>query len=83
VIDNGVLYEGTGLYGQSTLRRVNLQTGAVEQRVPLPAEVFGEGVTVAGDHLIQLTWQSQIGYVYDTRTFAVERTFTYSGEGWG
>ncbi len=83
VIENGVLYEGTGLYGESTLRRVNMQTGVVEQSVPLPAEVFGEGVTVFGDQLIQLTWQSQIGYVYDAQTFQLERTFSYPGEGWG
>lgn len=79
----GVLYEGTGLYGHSTLRRVDLTTGTVLQEHALDAEYFGEGITLFGDTLIQLTWQSNIGFVYDRETFAQLRDFAYPTEGWG
>jgi glutaminyl-peptide cyclotransferase len=80
---NGVLYEGTGQHGQSGIRKVTLETGAVLQRQPLDAKYFGEGITVWGDTLLQLTWQSEIGFVYDLKTFKQLKTFTYPGEGWG
>ena len=83
VFTDGVLFEGTGLRGQSTLRRVNLQTGTVLQRHVLPASFFGEGITVFDNHIIQLTWQAQLGFVYDKDTFAQVATFTYPTEGWG
>lgn len=83
VIDNGVLYEGTGLYGQSTLRRVDLSTGQVLQTHALPFLQFGEGITVIDDRIVQLTWRAKIGYVYNKFTFDQLRTFTYEGEGWG
>jgi glutamine cyclotransferase len=83
VIDNGVLYEGTGLNGYSTLRRVELETGEVEQLYALSDGYFGEGITVFGDRIIQLTWQSHIGFVYNKNTFELLRNFTYSTEGWG
>jgi glutaminyl-peptide cyclotransferase len=79
----GVLYEGTGLNGQSTVRRVELTTGKVLQKMVVPQEYFGEGITTWGETILQLTWQSQIGFVYDRNTFKPLRTFRYTGEGWG
>lgn len=79
----GEWIEGTGLNGQSSLRRVDLETGVVEQQVPLTLEYFGEGVTVLGDRIYQLTWQSQVGFVYDRATLQPLATFTYATEGWG
>jgi glutamine cyclotransferase len=80
---DGVLYEGTGLYGQSSLRRVDLETGDVAQIVSLPEEYFGEGVTVLGDKIYQLTWENQTGFIYDRDAFEQTGTFTYPTEGWG
>jgi glutamine cyclotransferase len=83
VIEEGVLYEGTGLYGNSTLRRVDLETGNVLQMYALPDEFFGEGITVFGDRIIQLTWQHQKGFVYDKNSFDLLQEFSYPTEGWG
>lgn len=83
VFDDGVLYEGTGLYGQSTLRRVELKTGRVLQTYALSDDVFGEGVTIFGDEIIQLTWLQHRGFVYDRQTFEPLREFSYATEGWG
>ena len=81
--DEGVLYEGTGLLARSSLRRVELETGQVLRRHSLPANLFGEGVTVFGDRIIQLTWKSHVGLMYDKETFERQRDFTYPTEGWG
>ena len=83
VFDNGNLYEGTGLYGHSTLRKVELATGKVLQIRELSSEFFGEGVTIYFDKVIQLTWKSGIGFVYDRNNFELLREFSYSTEGWG
>lgn len=83
VFDNGILYEGTGLYGKSTLRKVDLETGDVQQSHELPAQYFGEGVTAFGDRLIQLTWKSKSGFIYDKNSFKLIGDFTYATEGWG
>jgi len=83
VFKDGVLYESTGLYGHSTLRRVELETGNVLQVRELPAEYFGEGVTIYEDWIIQLTWLSNVGFVYDKDTFELLREFSYPTEGWG
>lgn len=80
---DGQLYEGTGWFGESSLRRVNLESGEVLQYVPLPSDVFGEGITAVGDRLVQITWRSQLGYVYDRASFALLGTFGYASEGWG
>jgi glutaminyl-peptide cyclotransferase len=80
---DGFLYEGTGQNGQSSIRKVKLETGEVLQKRDLPEQHFGEGIVVVGAELIQLTWQSQIAFVYDRQTFAPKRTFNYKGEGWG
>jgi glutamine cyclotransferase len=83
VFENGVLYEGTGLYGNSTLRRVELETGKILQLYALPDQFFGEGITIFDDKIIQLTWQSNIGFVYDKHSFNLQRNFSYTTEGWG
>lgn len=83
VFYNGELYESTGLEGESTLRRVDLKTGRTLQRADVPAKYFAEGLALVGDELLQLTWQTQIGFVYDRASFAQKRTFTYKTEGWG
>ena len=80
---NGVLYEGTGRNGESTLRREELATGKVPQQAGLPREYFEEGITSWGETIVQLTWQSQLGFIYDRNTFKQLRTFRYTGEGWG
>jgi glutamine cyclotransferase len=80
---DGALVEGTGRRGQSTLRRVDLETGQVLQGLRLPDQYFGEGVTVLGDRIYQLTWQEHTGFVYDRETFALLHTFSYPTEGWG
>jgi glutaminyl-peptide cyclotransferase len=80
---DGQLYEGTGLHGQSSLRRVDLQTGAALQRIELDRRYFGEGIAVVGDRIVQLTYQTEKGFVYDRKTFAKQREFDYRGEGWG
>jgi glutamine cyclotransferase len=82
-LGNDTLLEGTGQPGRSSLRRVELTTGNVLKRVNLPAPYFGEGITVLGDRIYQLTWQHQKGFIYDLTTFAPLGDFTYSGEGWG
>ncbi len=83
VIEDGILYESTGLYGQSSLRRVDLETGKVTQLHSLSEAVFGEGITVFENKIIQLTWLNNIGFVYDKNSFDVLRQFEYSTEGWG
>jgi len=83
VYDNGFLYESTGLYGSSTLRRVDLETGQVLQIYALPAQYFGEGIAIVGDRIIQLTWQSNVGFVYDKSNFTLLQEFEYPTQGWG
>jgi glutaminyl-peptide cyclotransferase len=80
---NGDLYESTGLNGQSELRRERLTTGEVLQRTPLAQRYFGEGIVNWGTRLIQLTWRSETGFVYDLSSLRLQRQFSYSGEGWG
>lgn len=80
---NGFLYEGTGLKGHSSLRKVRLETGEVVRQIDLPNEFFGEGITLLNKKVVQLTWLSHTGFVYDLSTFHLLRQFTYSGEGWG
>jgi len=81
--DAGQLYESTGTYGQSTLRRVDLQTGRVEQLRRLPDRLFGEGIVVWGERIVQLTWRAGIGLIYGRDSFEPLARFDYSGEGWG
>lgn len=83
VFHDGALYEGTGRWGESTLRETVLETGQVVRSKPLEAQYFGEGITILNDRIYQLTWQEQTGFVYDRATFEPLQTFTYPTEGWG
>ena len=83
LLHGGVFYESTGLYGQSTLRRVDPATGAVLELRNLSSSVFGEGLARVADRLIQLTWQEHVAFVWDLQTFAGLGGFTYGGQGWG
>jgi glutamine cyclotransferase len=82
VWENGVLWESTGRYGESSIRKVDLETGEVIKKVALDDSVFGEGLTLFNDELFQLTWKSGIAYVYD-RNLNKIREHRYEGEGWG
>jgi glutamine cyclotransferase len=82
-VADGWLYESTGLYGQSRVRKVELETGKVIAERRLEDEDFGEGLTVLGRSLIQLTWLRGVGFVYDHDTLQLERRFNYGFEGWG
>ncbi len=79
----GFLYEGTGLPGRSSLRRVELETGKVLKQIPIDSKYFGEGITVLNRQIVQLTWTTGIGFVYEQGTFGLKRRFNYPGEGWG
>jgi glutamine cyclotransferase len=83
VYKDGHLLESTGLYDQSSLRRTRLETGEVTELRALPAEYFGEGLTLFGSRIIQLTWRSRVGLVYDASSLEPLGTFPYSTEGWG
>jgi glutamine cyclotransferase len=80
---DGFLYESTGLNGRSSVRKVVLETGAVIRQRDVAREFFAEGMAAIGDRLIQITWQSQQGFVYDIDTFEPLQTFAYDGQGWG
>lgn len=83
VYQDGVFYEGTGLYGESSLRRVEPATGRVLQQHNLDATLFGEGIAVLGEQIYQLTWKNGIAFLYDRTTFQEKGQFTYATEGWG
>jgi glutamine cyclotransferase len=81
--DAGFFYEGTGLYGHSTLRKVVPATGVVVKKISMSPRFFGEGVAISGDRIIQLTWQSRTGFVYKQDSFELIGKFSYDYEGWG
>ncbi|GLZ34327.1 glutaminyl-peptide cyclotransferase [Lentzea sp. NBRC 105346] len=80
---DGVLYEGTGLEGESTMRAVDPKTGQVRKKVDLPRELFGEGITVVGPRIWQITWRNGVAIERDRTTLAETRRVQYEGEGWG
>jgi len=80
---DGVFFEGTGQVGQSSIRRVEIETGKVLQQRDVPAPHFGEGITVWKNDLLELTWQTHVAFVYDRTTFEPKKEFRYPGEGWG
>ena len=80
---NGVLFESTGREGESTLRRIDPRTGRVEQRIDVPAQYFGEGLSLVDRRLIMLTWRAQRAFTYDRDSFELLDTHRYRGEGWG
>ena len=79
---DGFLYESTGLNGRSSLRKVRLETGEVVQQIPLASQYFGEGIAIIGNEILQLTYQTEVGFVYSLPDFHLLRQFTYKGEGW-
>jgi glutamine cyclotransferase len=83
VFKDNILFEGTGLRGHSSLRRVELETGDILQISQLPERFFGEGITIYEGNIIQLTWQSGAGFVYAKNSFELLDEFTYPTEGWG
>ena len=83
VADEGVLLEGTGWWGRSSLGRTRLETGEIFQYQTLPEQYFGEGITEFGDRIFQLTWKSGTGVIYDSESFEPLDSFNYSHEGWG
>lgn len=80
---DGFLFESTGLNGRSTLRKVKLETGEVIQQERVDPRYFAEGLTDWNGRLVQLTWRTHIGFLYDLASFKLQGTFSYSGEGWG
>jgi len=83
IFHDGWLYESTGEYGDSTLRRVNLKTGKVEQEFELSRDYFAEGLTIFNEKLYQITWKEKAAFVYDLKTFKMLQEFDYPGDGWG
>jgi glutamine cyclotransferase len=81
--NNGFLFESTGLYTQSTLRKVELETGQVLSSISLLDQYFGEGITILNNKIIQLTWRSNTGFIYEKDSFELISEFTYPTEGWG
>jgi glutamine cyclotransferase len=83
IVRNGFFYEGTGMNGHSGIRKVKIDTGEVVQSQPLSSDYFGEGITELNGSIFEITWRSEVGFVYDLATFERKRSFTYKGEGWG
>ncbi|MFY9570927.1 MAG: glutaminyl-peptide cyclotransferase [Blastocatellia bacterium] len=80
---DGGFFESTGMYGQSKLRRLEFPSGKVLKEIRLAPELFGEGLAAVDDRLIQLTWKSRRGFVYDLQTLRLLQEFSYDTEGWG
>jgi glutamine cyclotransferase len=83
VYENGFFYEGTGQQGESSLRKVEAETGRVITQVNLDGSLFGEGVALLGDRIYQLTWTTKVGFVYDKETFSQLNRIFYQTQGWG
>ncbi len=81
--DEGFLYESTGLYGKSTLRKTDLLTGVVLASRKLEKSYFGEGMTLAGDRIFQVTWREKTCFVYEKKSLILLKSFSYPAEGWG
>ena len=83
IFDEGVLYESTGLNGRSTVKIVDLKTGKTLKSHELPDNYFGEGIAIIENKIIQLTWRSKTGFVYDKKTLKLIKKFSYQTQGWG
>ena len=83
VVHRGALFESTGGYGTSSVRRVDMRSGRPLRERPLAEELFGEGLAAVGNALYQLTWRAGLGLIYDSETLAQSGQFAYAGEGWG
>ncbi|MBA3722961.1 MAG: glutaminyl-peptide cyclotransferase [Parachlamydiaceae bacterium] len=82
-ISEGVLYESTGLYGSSSLRKIDLKTGKIIEQVNLPPQYFAEGIAIIDNNLMQVTWREQTAFIYDKSNLKLIRAIPYRGEGWG
>lgn len=82
-IEEDRLYESTGLYGWSSLRLLDIVTGKVLHKQTLTSQVFAEGIAAFPNQIVQITWKEQQALVYDRKTLKLQRTLSYSGEGWG
>jgi glutaminyl-peptide cyclotransferase len=80
---NGILYESTGLNGRSSIRKERLETGEILEKRDVPEQYFGEGIINWKDRLLEITWRSETGFVYDLGNFSLKNQFSYPGEGWG
>ena len=80
---DGKLYESTGLYGESSIRIVNITTGEIESITNLSETYFAEGISISNDIIIQLTWRENIGFIYNISTLEIIGNFSIDGEGWG
>lgn len=80
---NGVLYESTGREGQSTLRKVELETGKVLQKYDLPHDIFAEGISILGDKIYQISWKNSTAWSYNLEDFKLLKEYSYPGDGWG
>jgi glutamine cyclotransferase len=83
VFEQGILYEGTGQYGKSSLRKTDIETGKLLNNKKLPPDLFGEGVCIFKEKIIQLTWKSRIGFVYNKSNFEFINRIKYQTQGWG
>jgi glutaminyl-peptide cyclotransferase len=83
LVDGDLVWESTGLYGESSLRRTDRATGEVLDSASLDPDLFGEGLALVDDRLVQLTWQEEVALVWDPATLEQTGTFAYEGEGWG
>jgi glutaminyl-peptide cyclotransferase len=83
LMDDGFLYESTGLYGRSKIMKTDLKSGKTLQELSMKPTYFGEGITIKGDHLYHLSYKSNTGFVYDKQTFMLKKTFHYPSQGWG
>jgi glutamine cyclotransferase len=83
IVLDGSFYEGTGQYGRSSIRQVDIETGAVQRTREIPDQYFGEGIAVVGSLLYQLTWREHVAFVYNVADFDSLNSFSYNGQGWG
>ena len=83
LIYNGEMYEGTGNYGFSKLKKVNLNTGKTDKEISLDKKYFGEGITILRDTVYQLTWKEKTVFVYTLKDFKKVKEYTVDIEGWG
>jgi glutamine cyclotransferase len=81
--DNGVLFEGTGQEAGSSIREVELETGNIRRQLNLESSLFGEGITLYGDRIYQVTWENKVGFVYEKSTFNLIKKLYYATQGWG
>lgn len=83
IYQDGYLYEGTGQYGESSIRKTEIKSGKTLSVLNIDSQLFGEGITIYRDKIYQITWRSRKGFIYDLKTFSLESTFSYNSEGWG